>query len=288
MNISKTGCRVFLLAVMLCLCGALSADDKINIAYLKEGLTELNQYEKLVALNMWIEEFSRIYHVEAEFRAINTIDELIHAVQSGEIHFALLNSGEYLKEYARLKPFLATRIYAVERTENLFEEYLIMVKKSDAVHKLEDLHHKRFSFLADHQLYNRYLEYLTLQIGREKPEQFFKQIRHTPTASQAVLDVFFNRSDACLVPRHIFMTAAALNPAITEQLTTLRSSGPMFIPAVVVSFTHTPEVMQQMFGHHLTESHLTTRGQQIFELFQIIRIVQVLPEQFQPMFAIYD
>lgn len=278
----------FITLILLSLAANIHAEEKMIIAYLKEGLAELNKSEKLVALQMWSDDFASQNHRVAEVRGIDSLAELMQAIQLKQVDLALLNTGEFLLEYPQLKPYMAPEIYAVERTEGLYEDYLIVVKKSSSIKTIADLNRKRFSYTSEHVSFNHYLEYLTLHTNGQKPAQYFKQIRNSPTASQSVLDVFFGNSDACLIPRHVYMMTASLNPEILQQLTVIHSSGPIFIPAVVLAFNYTSENDRATYGKFLTETHNTVRGQQIFDLFKIMRIVQVNYTHFQPMFAFYE
>lgn len=264
------------------------AAERISIAYLKEGLAELNKSEKLIALQMWSDDYASSHNSTAEIFGIDSFTQLMKEMELHKVDFVLLNTGMFLEQYEKLKPYMASEIYAIQRTEDLYEDYIIIVKNSSSLKTLADLNHKRFSFTGEHVLFNHYLEYLTFHANGQKPNKFFKLIRESPTASQSVLDVFFGSSDACLVPRHIYNMAAALNPGILRELTIIHSSGPIFIPAVLLSLNHTPEATRQEFGQFLTETHNSVRGRQIFDLFKIMRIIQVNLDQFQPMFKFYE
>ena len=61
---------------------------------------------------------------------------------------------------------------------------------------------------------------------------FFKEIQDAKTESQAILDVFFSKSDACLVARHVFEDAIELNPAIGKKLKIIHHSKRIYAPAI--------------------------------------------------------
>jgi ABC-type phosphate/phosphonate transport system substrate-binding protein len=236
---------------------------------------------------MWGEEVARQNHITAEVRSIDTTAELIKGIKLNQINFALLNTGSFIKLYQQLKPQLKPEIYAVSRTEDLYEDYLILVKKSSTIKSINDLRSKRFSYSADHILYSHYLTHLISQLTGQQPKQFFKQILQPDTASQSVLSVYFGNSDACLIPRHIFMMTATMNPALSNELAIIHSSGPIFIPAVVLAFNSVSTELQSSFGKDLLDSKNSTRGKQILDLFRIDHLVQVDVAQFQPMFAFF-
>lgn len=288
MNTLNAVNRILMLIILPLFSHGIYAEEKINIAYLKEGLADLNKSEKMIALQMWGEEVARLNKVSAEVFPIDSMDVLLRDVQLKKIHFALMNTGKFIMNYQKLQPYLSTDIYAVQRTTDLYEDYVIVVKKNTTLKRLTDLKRKRFSIIGNHLLQQKYLEYLLQSLYGQKPAEFFKQIRHPPTETQSVLDVFFGVSDGCTVPRHIFMASATLNPSIFEQLTIIHNSGPVFIPAVLVAFNYGTENMRKTFGKHLLESQFTVRGQQILDLFKINRIVQIDSEQLQPMFVFFE
>ncbi|MGD0959006.1 MAG: PhnD/SsuA/transferrin family substrate-binding protein [Methylomonas sp.] len=264
------------------------ADQIISIAYLKEGMSELNDSDKLVGLQMWAEEMTGLTHMRTEVTGVNTMHELMRGLESKSVNFALFNTGAYLGNYRILKPYLANEILGVQRSEQLFEDYLILVKNSSPIHDFRDLRNRRLAISKEHILYNDYLEYLVKKISGKQAAYFFKKIDDAPTPSRAVLEVFFGGSDACLAPRHIFELTAALNPQVSKDLRIIHSSGAIFIPAVLVAFNSEPEETRKLIVRAMLDVQLTLRGKQILELFKIKGLVPAAAEDFTPMFKIYE
>ncbi|WP_347986770.1 PhnD/SsuA/transferrin family substrate-binding protein [Methylomonas sp. AM2-LC] len=266
----------------------LQAEEKLNFFYLKSGLSELNASNKLVGLQILGEELSRHTHKETRIEGINSFDDFISSIERNEINFALLNVGDYLNHYKKLKPYLATDTYAIKRTDELYEEYVILVKKSSDIDSLNDLNLKRLALSTDHILYDEYLKYIIKQTSGKNVKQFLKTLHKSPTPSQSILDVFFGSTDACLVAKHIYNLNSAMNPAIVQDLKIIHSSGPMFIPAVLVVFAITPPEIRTQFSQAIIEDQVTARGKQMLELFKVSSVTPVSIEQFQPMLKMYQ
>lgn len=280
--------RFLLLLSIIVMVNCAYAEDKINIAYLKEGLKDLNKAEKLIALQMWSEDVARINHVPAEIRSYDSMSELLSDIQLKQIHFALMNTGNYLMYQKQLLPFLSSDIYATLRTEEIYESFIVLVNKKSSINALDDLKNKRFSIVEDYIIQHRYLEYLTKNINRQSPAQYFKLLKTRPSENQALLDVFFGVSDGCIVAQHFYKMAIELNPTLADQLNVIINSGPVFIPAILIAFNYDTENIREKFGKNLLDAQFTARGREILDLFKINRIVRVDAEQLKPMFVFFE
>jgi ABC-type phosphate/phosphonate transport system substrate-binding protein len=265
-----------------------AAEQAKTFAYLKTGLNELNQSERIVGLQMWADEIAANNKSKIEIRAINSIDDMITAAKNKQLNFALFNTGAYLKNYRRLQPYLAPETFAIQRSDELYENYVIVVKNSSAIDSFSALRNKRFALAGEHILFNDYLEYIVKTSGGLRAARFFKQISHPPTSTQAILNVFFGVADACLTPLHVFNLTGEMNPAIFEKLKIIHSSGPIFIPAVVVVFNNTSDEGRKIFKHILLDEAIDIHKRQFLDSFKVNRIVLVEPANFQSMLKIYE
>lgn len=262
--------------------------EKISIVYLTEGIAEFKKTEKMAALQVWGEEIASQNQLEAEARIIGTLEELMREVQAKRVHFALMSTAQYLMRYQEIKSYVAPEMYAVTRTDELYEDYIIVSKANSPVKSLADLKHKHVSLVKDYLLVKQYLKYLTLKTNKQDPEQFFKKVHETPTSFQALLDVYFKRSDACLVPRIAYMMAGELNPEIFEQLSVIHNSKKMFIPAVVLTFNSTQSETRAILAQYFLEAQFSVHGQQILDLFKVKHFIQIDEKQLQPMLELYE
>lgn len=274
------------LGAICCLASEVQAASPVTIVYLQDGMSELQKTEKQVALQLWVEEMAHEGDLEVEVLPVATVSRLVQLIKLKKVNYVIINSVHYLK-HGELKEFFKQSFWAVQRSNTLYEEYVIVSRKQNNIKGFKQLPNTQLSIAHDGLLMHFYLNYLALKAGYPASKRIFKKIRNTHTASQAVLDVYFGKSDVCIVPRHILNMAVELNPSIMERLNIAHRSGDIFIPVLIIGTTNTPDDVSAAFADAIEVINASPRGEQIINLFKINSIVRIQPEKLAAMSAIY-
>ncbi|MGR9116565.1 MAG: PhnD/SsuA/transferrin family substrate-binding protein [Gammaproteobacteria bacterium] len=277
----------FVFCLGLCLVTGARA-EMVTIAYLQDGLNELQKSEKQVALQLWAEELISEGDFKVKILPINTMSRLQELIKTKAVSYAIINSVHYLKQHKQLIEYLDHNLWAIQRSDALYEEYVIVTRKQKNFKNFKQLSGAIFSIAKDNPLINFYTNYLVLKAGYPATTFFFKKIRNTPTASQAVLDVFFGKSDACIVPRHILDMAVELNPAIMVRLEIIHRSGASFIPVLILGAADNPASINSVFTNSIRRIQESPRGEQIINLFKIHSAVMIGADKLSAMSSIYS
>jgi ABC-type phosphate/phosphonate transport system substrate-binding protein len=260
----------------------------LNIVYLENGLKDLNKVDKLVALNLLAKEFIKGSDTDTSLVAVNSIEEMIDSIKQGKVHYGILNSYYYLAYSEQLKPFMGPDLWKIQRSFEEKEDYVLVVNKNIDYIDIKSLAGKRLSVHQDYLMMNFYLKYWIKKTANQPVEKFFKSIKNTKTASQSVLDVFFNTSDVCIVPEYILNLVRELNPAINNDIKVVHHSGANFIPALVLTFNYSGNAYADKVRNNLGTLTDTVRGQEILNLFNIKNITPAHHDSLTYMFDIFN
>ncbi len=260
----------------------------LTLGYLENGLKDLNDVDKQVALNLLAKELTRDSNVVLSVLPLHDIQELLTLAKDGKIDYAILNSYYYLSDVKHLKPYVSADLWAIQRSQNPAENYVLVVNNKFEYKDIKSLAGKRFSLNQDHLMINFYLKYLLKKYTSISVDKYFEVIKNTRTASQSVLDVFFNTSDVCLVPDYALDLVNELNPAVKQGVKVVHQSGSHFIPAVVLAFNNSNNIYSDKVKNNLDNISGSVRGQEILELFNIKNITKVDGAHFDYMSEIFE
>jgi len=260
----------------------------LKLAYLETGLQDLNDAERRTGLEILAGELSKGIDTDFTVASYKNVEALIDALMAGEINFAVLNSYYFIRETERLQPFLGKDLYAIRRSHLPKEDYMVVAKKDLNYKNISSLAGKRVSLRKDYLIQVFYLEYLIKKYAHSSLEGFFKTVKDTRSDSQSVLDVFFDTSDATMVPEYVFDLVVELNPAVRERVNVVHRSGAHFIPAVVFVTKDTAENFADIVKKNLHDLPNNARGQEILNLFGIEAIDRIENVELNEMLKIYD
>ncbi len=113
------------------------------------------------------------------------------------------------------------------------DNYLLTVNKDKGITGLAELRGKELTIHPDgsEELINLWLKVLLNKNKLQSPELFFSNIKYVNKATQAVLPVFFNQNDVCVVKKSALETINSLNPQIERNIQII-SESPRFIREV--------------------------------------------------------
>ncbi len=257
-------------------------EEQLTLAYLENGLNELSNNKKQMGLQFMADELVKGSDLQMTILSVNTFPEIKRLIKAGKIDYLILNSFYYISHHDFLHQFFTAPIWAVQRGIADKENYILVGQKHTPAQDLKQLQGKRLSFHPQYLLMKFYLKYLIKQSSSLDIDDFFKNLKHTRTASQAILDVFFGISDVCIVPKHIFELTADLNPAIKQKLSIVHQSGEKFLPVLIFDFNRTVSSHEHI-NNNLSTIGNSVRGRQLLEMLNIEAIKITNPEQLQPM-----
>jgi len=187
----------------------------------------VNLADARATMSIWMRRISQDIKVEILFdpQVFDSTAQLHRKIREGAVDAVALNALEYRMVAQYLDPAeIATEV------DGAGFRYLLLVPTASAAQQARDLRGKSITLLEGRTacLIPHWLRTL---LPPEPPERFFSAVTTEFKASQVVLPVFFNRSDACVTTLRAYQTLCELNPQIAKRLRILERS-----PELVASF----------------------------------------------------
>lgn len=211
--------------------------DSLHIAYDEYLFSAVKRNDAVAALNLWTKTFSKELEVQTNIKSvlslnyIGNMNETLRISPSTNYDLVVVLSTDYVLNADR-NYWIPAAVSADEG--HIPEEYLLLVREGSGLTDLKQLQGKSIAILKgpDSRFSRMWLQNLTLQNCKLPAGMFFKRIEEEDKISKAVLDVFFNKTDACVVGYNAFQTMTELNPQLKMKLIILRTS-PSFIKGLI-------------------------------------------------------
>ncbi|MCF6252587.1 MAG: PhnD/SsuA/transferrin family substrate-binding protein [Methylococcaceae bacterium] len=280
----------FFFAILFCFASSnlvRAEQNVVTLAYLENGLKELKNNEKQIALQLLANELIRDSGVKMIVQPVRSFAEMRQLISDGKVDYTILNGYHLLEHYDFLQSFFVTPLLTIQRGPSDRENFIIVANKQYIGQELINLQGKTLSLHPQYLLMKFYLEYLIENSSGLDILHFFSKIKYTKTASQAVLDVYFGSSDLCIIPKHIFDLTVELNPAIMQKIFIMHQSGKQFFPVLILNFKHVDNTIRTLINKNLSLLNQTARGQQILDMFSIQSVHTVKLKKLHPMQNIF-
>lgn len=169
--------------------------------------------------------------------------------------------------------------FVAEGLRGFFHEAVLLVANDAPYTSVKDLEGKTLMLLegAEGGHLRLWLDTWTLREAGRPFESLFGTIVFGRNGSQTTLACFFEKADACLVPRGTFEEARKANPQVGVKLRELGSS--VGLPAAVLAFRPGfDRRMKAMVTEVVTHVQNNVFGQQVMKLFHQKRFIRLKPE----------
>lgn len=180
-----------------------------------------------------------------------------------------------------LQPLIAEDVFfAVKQSGTITEEYILLVHQDSPANGVRDLKGKRLRVLDNVRtcLSLDWLNFLLSEKGLGGPEAYFQNYTMINKLNEAVLPVFFNQADACLVTRKGFNIMTELNPQIARRMKIIATS-PSYIPALLCFRRTYQSQVKQIILRDIQNMVESSSGGQLLTIFQMDGVQQVSQEE---------
>lgn len=221
-----------------------------HVAFSANMFTDVNENDVRAAMKVWIASMSREINipVDQDMIIFNSAEEFAATGDLEHIDGISLTVPEY-PALARRYP--CDRFVAGVRNGLYTEEYLLLIRRSSGVQRLEQLREGRLAVVRGSRMGmgQIWLDTLLGDQGQRRVTDFFRRIDWSRKADQVVLPLFFGKVDACLVTRTSFDILCELNPQLRQQLMPLAVSPPLVPAGFAYSSTRS-----STFSAHVVEA----------------------------------
>lgn len=251
---------------------------EIRLATLQDLYPSVNHHDALVALELIMQKtiIQKKYAYSVQMHFIDTsINNVAENIQRGGYHFVTLSGLDYFayRDTLHLYPILIP-----SKTDQPTETLILLAGKDQS---LSSIAQKPESTLLIENGRSGDLSKLWLDTqltAGEFPrsEEFFTEIRRVKKPGRAVIPVFFNQADACIVTQSAFDTLNDLNPQIGRQLEVLFRSKGLVRMMICATQKPTPKDIEAFVEESVNLEH-NPDTQQAMAIIQMKRFLKVAP-----------
>lgn len=192
------------------------------------GLRNATQQDIELTFNAVLKELLTSSGTGISVVVFESTEELYAAFDHGKVDGIFGTAVEYLgREHKLGKEAMSLKYKNAEMKQRL----LLVVRNNIGVSRLGDLKNRRLTLAKYQDVETIYLNTLLLKNKLPEIPGFFAEQRDAKNPNIAMMDVFFEKSDATIIRESEFQTAVELNPQIGKKLIVLAQS-PLYLPTL--------------------------------------------------------
>jgi phosphonate transport system substrate-binding protein len=250
----------------------------VNIGFSSRVFVNVPKEDIRIAVQVLSQKVARKTVGTAESRIYETDSEFERALKTKKLDVLAFTPEEFLQLRGQfpLEPIMVT-----ESGKSHELELLLLTRKDSGISRFAELKNTTIALPSETSqfgtIYHSWLENLTMKEGARSVATFLGPLIETHGASQAMMSVFFRKSDACIVSRNAFDISSELNPQLSRDLKVIASIGRLTAGIIAIRQDF-PQERKQKVKQALLTLHEDTDGKQMFVLFQLTRLVEFRPE----------
>jgi len=263
---------------LLCLTGlslmapirAASEPVEFNIGISVKSLSGVNKLDAEITLKAIAQLISKRTGIDLLISTwvYEDVSDLERDAREGNLHLVSTLSHDFLRirNSAKLDP-----VFVAARNQDPYKRFLMLIRRERSDSGLAGLKKGRLlvSVTKNNDLPHIWVDTLVRKTELAgSGRQFFGQIEEMERPSKAVLPVFFEKADACLVLRSSYETIVEMNPQIANQLSILEQSDDVLMSVVCVCKSVTLQEMERI-KLEIANLHTHEAGRQLLAVFKV-------------------
>lgn len=251
---------------------------EIRLATVQDIYSSINHHDARTALELIMQKTiakkSYAYKVQMHFidPAMNNI---VEDLQGGGYHFITLSGLDYFayRDTLNLNPILIPT-----KTDQPTENLVLLARKDQTLSTMAEKPERTLLIETGRSgdLSKLWLDTRIPVEGFPQSDFFFTEIRRVKKPNRAVIPVFFNQADACVVTQNAFDILNDLNPQIGRRLKVLFRSKGLVRMMVCATQKPNPKDIEAFVKESVNIEH-NPDTQQAMTIIQMKRFLQVNP-----------
>lgn len=199
-------------------------NQAVEVGFSSNLFNQVDTRDATVAIQLWGKELTESLGMNyfPNTKIFDNTNDIINSFKQNELDLITILTTEYfqISKKIELEPFL------INSTDGKYGiSFIILVRKDKGIESLDDLKNKSLNIPSNTygKLITMWLE-TSLYKRDQKYSSFFSEIKIVGKPSQAILHVFFNQIDACVIPEESFKTMLELNPQLKNELVIIERS----------------------------------------------------------------
>jgi ABC-type phosphate/phosphonate transport system substrate-binding protein len=225
----------------------------------------------------------------------DNIDALKKDILEKKIDIFALTTPEYflLKDQVNATPFLTYKL-----SDRITDRMILVSRNDSRIRSILELKRRKiavYTNLTDEfNLPSLWLTTLILKSGGNYQDDYASTIYKVQKGVTAILDVFFRKADAVVVPERDFDISKEMNPQIGTQLSIIDSSKQLLYSVLCYTEKLTTGLNQykdrdlQSVADMMCNANTTAKGKQLLSIFRITSFIPFKSEYLKETEALFN
>lgn len=268
-----------IILIVLLVSPAPCSEEIFHIGFSTNTLGEVNRNDAMAAVKVWTHSLAADNKIPVDPQPIifEDVDTIRQAITQKYVDCINVTTPEFVKLMTMVD---LDNLVAGIKADSTTEEYILVTKQSHGHKRLSDLQSKSLLQLTTSRtsLAEIWLDTELMSSSYPPAKKHFSTIIRSNNLNEAVLNVFFDKVDACLITRSGFETMAELNPQLSRQLNIIKQSPP-YVPMLLAFRKDYHRPYKDYILDQLDNWHKEPGGRQILTIFHTDSIVRIGYEQ---------
>lgn len=258
-----------------------------NMGFLTDGMNDIKYKDARIAFSMWLEDLATKEYIDVDIMYYDSSAKIIEDFTNAKLNYIALNSIFYLNNQTIIDN-AGQEFWTMHKGKKQLESYIILVRDDSSIKTLQDLKNKTVVTREGNYLGKMYLDTELLKVRHQDSTDYIATYIETAKFSTALLNTFFGKSDACIVPRYAMNIASEMNPAIKKRLRIIKESEEIFFPQLAIFHKSIEKNLINDFRLNVRTLKESARGRSILSLFKMENIRMISKEKIIPMKKYYN
>jgi ABC-type phosphate/phosphonate transport system substrate-binding protein len=243
-------------------------DGRLRIAISASMLGDVNENDARASMRAWVEALCRQTGVDLQYEHGMLLDSagLLDGIRRFQVDSFAITSLEYCRVSDSIDP---NGMIIDAAFVGGGEEYCLLVHRNRGIRGATEL--KGRTLLVHRSpgacLAPAWLDTAVADVSPGGFDRHFSQVTYCGRLSKAVLPVYFQQADVCLVEHRSFLLMSELNPQLSRDLQVILRS-PKIVPHMLAFHRRCAPAKQAAFRKALLDLHQSAAGKQALTLFQ--------------------
>ena len=193
---------------------------------------------------------------------------------------ALILTSQFYYDNKELIKRISKNPY-IYRTNELKNSQLFMIaNKNSKINSINDIKNKLFA----NSLYMRnnsiWFDYMTLKNFNKPYQQIIKEETISTKTSNALLDVYFNKADFCIIDKDIYEDMLILNPSLKKNITIIEKSDEIFFYAFTSVHKDISFESLELLNDFFTNKKFKNSFREFFKIINLYSVTAIKFEDF--------
>lgn len=260
--------------------------QKTDAGYLTEGINDIKYKDMRIALDLWMKDLFEQNSVDVDLIFYESSKEIVDDYINTKIFFLATNPIFYLENFKALED-VTEEFWAIHRSNKQHERYVILVRNDSQIKTLKDLKNKTIATRSDNYLGKMFLDTELLREIHIESHGYIQSYIETQEFSTAILNTYFSKADACLVPEHTLDIVTEMNPSVKKDLRILKQSDEIFFALMGLFHKEAEPSLIKSFTDNVNTLKESSRGKDIFNLFKMQGLSKIPKENLHPLKEYY-